>query len=36
MLDHLNGTGVIISSDPPFKEGYVRFTTVPLKPLSNQ
>ena len=32
MFDYLNGTDVIISSDPPFKEGYVRFTTVPIKP----
>ncbi len=29
------GTVGIISSGPPFKEGRVRFTTVPFKPLSD-
>ena len=26
----------VISSDPPCKDGYVRFTTVPLKALFDQ
>ena len=30
------GTVSIISSDPPFKDGYGRFTTVSLKPWSNK
>ena len=32
----LKGTVSVISSDPPFKDGNVRFTTVTLKTLFNQ
>ena len=28
----MKGTRHIISYDPPFNEGHVRFTTVPLNP----
>ena len=31
----VKGTVRVISSDPPCKDGNVRFTTVPLKPLSD-
>ena len=30
----VKGTVSVISSDPPFKDGNVRFTTVPLKSLN--
>ena len=30
------GTVSVISSDPPWKDGNARFTTVPLKPKSDQ
>ena len=30
----VRGTVSVVSSDPPYKEGNVRFTTVPSKPLS--
>ena len=30
------GTVSIISSDPPCKDGYARFRTVPPKPYSDQ
>ena len=30
------GTKSVIWSDPPCKDGNARFTTVPLKPLSDQ
>lgn len=32
----LKATGTEISSGPSSKEGYARFKTIPLKPLSNQ
>jgi len=32
----VKGTGSLISSDPPCKNGNTRFTTVPLKALSDQ
>ena len=34
--DALKGTLSIISSDPPCKDANAQFTTVPLKPLSDQ
>ena len=30
------GTLIVVLSDPPCKDGNARFTTVPLKPLSDQ
>ena len=30
------GTVRVFSSDPPYKDDYARFTTVPLKALSDQ
>ena len=33
---HFKGTVSVISGDPPCKDGKVRFTTVPFKPLSDQ
>ena len=32
----IKGTVVAISSDPPVKEGHLRFTTIPFKLLSDQ
>ena len=32
----LKGTVSVISSEPPYKDANARFTTVPLKPLSDQ
>ena len=32
----VKGTVNVISSDPPWKDDNPRFTTVPLKPLSDQ
>ena len=32
----IKGTVSVISSDPPCKDGNARFTTVPLKALSDQ
>ena len=34
--DIIKGTVSVISSDPPCKDNNVRFTTVPLKTLSDQ
>ena len=31
----LKGTVVEISSDPPVKEAFIRFTTVPFQPISD-
>ena len=33
---NLKGTVSVISSDLPFKDGFPRFPTVPLKPFSLQ
>ena len=33
---NIKGTVGVISSEPPCKDGNVRFTTVPLKALSDQ
>ena len=33
--DLLKGTVSVISSDPPCKDGNARFTTIPLKALSD-
>ena len=33
---NIEGTVGVISSDPPFKDGIARVTTVPLKALSDQ
>ena len=35
-FQYLKGTESVISSDPPCKDGNVRFTTVPLKPCSDK
>ena len=32
----LTGTVIVISSQPPGKDGHVRLTTVPIKALSNE
>ena len=33
---YLNGSVSVISSEPPCKDGNARFTTIPLKSLSDQ
>ena len=35
-LEELKGAVSVISSDPPSKDNNARFTTVPLKALSDQ
>ena len=32
----IKGSVIVISSDPPYKDGKAQFTTAPLKTLSNQ
>ena len=34
--DYVKGTLSLISSDPPWKEGMQKVTTVPFKPLTDQ